>query len=519
MTTIAQEPVRLRPNKSIVGVYLAFLALGTSLLLALELMVDRLPTNLVWAAVLLAWAVGLAVLKLEWGILATLTIMVFTGFLNRVSFHVSDVDFQYLFAFPELATTACLAILAVRFLAFRQQTVRSYRTLDLWILLYFLVLILQIVNPRGSPIVGLYGARLELIPIFMYFLSRVYFRKREDIVRFYKLVIVLGNAIAAYGIYQHLVGLPDFEFTWIELTPDIFSQIEASINSQTGWFIDGRLRVFSFLNGGQEFHFLLVLFFVLVFVYQPLRPVERLWQWARACFLLLTLLFLAVTLERTPILMIMIGLFAAYTIRGTFLNKRTFRLLVTTGLLGLLVFTGLNVMQARLLALVGGNQVLLRLVEAASPFSAESVESGRFQHWETSFQLIRANPGGYGLGSTLANRSTQGEVIAAPHNYYLRMAVEVGIPGLVVVLLVYAQILRQIIGHIQKVPPEAGILLRAILGVVLAFLACALFNNPLQTAVGFYFWFLIGLIPLVIGSSIEWDGEPSRPITTALGER
>ena len=137
------------------------------------------------------------------------------------------------------------------------------------------------------------------------------------------------------------------------------------------------------------------------------------------------------------------------------------------------------------------------MVEVVSPFSAESVQSGRLYLWAKTIERIQESPLGYGLGSTFDNRANQSSTIIPPHNNFLRVAVELGIPGLALFLMTYLQILRHIMHYLKIVDPDFSLLLRAILGIILAMLVCGIFNNPLQTTVAFYFWFLIGLIPVL----------------------
>ncbi len=217
--------------------------------------------------------------------------------------------------------------------------------------------------------------------------------------------------------------------------------------------------------------------------------------------------FLALSLERMPIAMIMIGLLTAFVVRGPIKHKRTFMLLVLMALLAGSALVALRVAQDRLLALASGNVFAQRLIEVATPFSATAVRAGRFHHWEHTLQLITQNPLGYGLGSALQNRATEMTGIEGPHNYFLRMTLELGVVGITLIVVLFARIIRLAMRQMLRMPQDMKLLLRALLGIMVAIIACCMFNNPLLDAVGYCFWFFVGLLPALSMSQIRIDSE------------
>jgi O-antigen ligase len=85
--------------------------------------------------------------------------------------------------------------------------------------------------------------------------------------------------------------------------------------------------------------------------------------------------------------------------------------------------------------------------------------------------------------------------LEAPHNYFLRMTLELGAVGIALLITLLARTTTLIMHRLPTVPREQGLLLRALLGIVVAIIACGIFNNPLLDAVGYYFWFMVGWVP------------------------
>jgi hypothetical protein len=152
------------------------------------------------------------------------------------------------------------------------------------ILLLAALMTAQMFNPaQGDLAVGLAGALFYLVPLLWFWIGRVYGdRDAVDLV-LRRLILPLGLAAAALGLWQSVWGLLPFEAAWAEATNSDSPNYYALFISQDV------IRAFGFFNSGAEYTRYLLLTSVII-VALWLTDRTR-WIWAMPA--LLVALFLA----------------------------------------------------------------------------------------------------------------------------------------------------------------------------------------------------------------------------------
>lgn len=133
----------------------------------------------------------------------------------------------------------------------------------------------------------------------------------------------------------------------------------------------------------------------------------------------------------------------------------------------------------------------------------------RLEMWRTAARAVNTHPWS-GIGLDGYATYVQGEVAAGrsnpviarynqPHNEYLRAAVTGGIPGLLVLLLVFALPLRYFIAHLRDAADAVALPARAGVAVVGLYMLCALTDSVFYRVMSqsFYFFLVLGLAVLI----------------------
>jgi putative inorganic carbon (HCO3(-)) transporter len=130
-----------------------------------------------------------------------------------------------------------------------------------------------------------------------------------------------------------------------------------------------------------------------------------------------------------------------------------------------------------------------------------AMEDVRFEIWSVTLDIIADNPLGIGLSPEhyieQVSRHRAGFFFASPHNLYLGLAANIGIPGLLAfLLLVFAAIWRGLVALNQSTNPREFQLLLLPMGMVLVFLVGA-FTEPIYAnghKLNHLFWFAVGTL-------------------------
>jgi len=455
-------------------------------------------SNFTLFAVLLTANLWIGLKDMRKGITLFLILSFFCGLLNRISYNFSPVDFNFLYALPEFTLFGLGVIAVVQHVqknGFRFQT----SLLDRIIILLIIWSFLQALNPDQNLEISLYGIRFRIVPIFLYFLARVYVQEFQHFINFYKLLVILVILTAAYGIFQSLAGLPNYEFVWIKAFPDILAQQQATMGGgQGGWYNDGVLRFFSTFSGGNEFNYVMAFCFVFLVGSNPIKGEIR-WQIARWIGISLILFVILLTRERTPLVMILLGVFVLFFLRiRPFLATFLIILIVIGIIIGLAFFIQAN--KDFTIRLLGGNLAAIRLVELTDPFQADTVVWRVDVKWLPALQMMEQNPFGYGLGATRYSRVTRnGSQLVAPHNTFLEFGLEVGYLGLFLFICTLAEFIRRAfklkrisrpIRYMKSMPDT-------LIAVLVSAIACAFVSTVLLDTAGLMVWLFIGLVPVM----------------------
>jgi hypothetical protein len=281
------------------------------------------------AAILTATLCALAVRSPAAGAAVTLGFLAMQGDFRRYA--------GYFEGYPSSDALLLVAPMTAFFLccmtAVRGHRVSGSGALSITVLLLAALMAAQIFNPaQGGFIVGLGGALFYLVPLLWFWIGRVYGDRAtvELVLRW--VIVPLGVAAAALGLWQSLRGLLPFEAAWVDAT-------NASVANYNSVFISQNVvRAFGFFNSSSEYaRFLLLASVVIVALWLTNR--SR-WIW------LLPALLAAVFLvsSRGPVVFFVLTAVVLWAVHGR--NRSTWlpRLLVAgvagfsllaAGLLGL----------------------------------------------------------------------------------------------------------------------------------------------------------------------------------------
>ena len=381
----------------------------------------------------------------------------------------------------------CLALIA-KYIVERRKFLTT--RLELVLTLFGTVAFLSILNPLSSPVIGLAGFERNIFPtMFLFFVGREVIRSEKDLRVYLHVSLVVAIIAVLYGLRHSFVGLWSFEKTF-------FNDLNQA-EGLAGWLTIGlkgvEFRPFSTFFSYTEFTFTLALWAIL-FLSLDMRQINLKETWYKPVFVALCFLALAVSLERTPIVMIAIGLIGAWFVRS---GNRTRKRIIVIGLsVFLLMSVGLSAFQKELED--SGISKLERISELADPTSASSIQDRVERKWTPAMKHIAANPLGNGIGSgsgTIVSGATiQGDAsFVEPHNEFLQKTLETGWPGGILYVSLMILLLLEFKRRAERRPETVeGKLSAAGFGILVAFLLCGMINLPFSGASGNFFWFTAG---------------------------
>ncbi|QGU08524.1 O-Antigen ligase [Corynebacterium occultum] len=279
------------------------------------------------------------------------------------------------------------------------------------------------------------------------------------------LLLGTGLVTALFGLWQQVVGgwaLADLGYEWNEHI------------RTTGPL----LRSFSTFNQPFPFAFFMMLVLVMGVAVALAEP-DR---WRSRIFWLVSPILL-VGMASSVVRAALIGLLAALLVLGVVMYRWILQLLA--GFLGLVVL----VLPLAFLADQEGR--------LAAMFSATSLLD-RGGHWTQTLPQMLVHPFGMGLGTTGSSAERVTELsgslqgVYQPDNQYLKIGLELGLPGLVLYALVIGiamMVLHRLI-RIQQDPLERAFTIGT-LAMLVAALGSAIFATYLEIfPLDFYFWLL-----------------------------
>jgi hypothetical protein len=369
--------------------------------------------------------------------------------------------------------------------------------LDKWVTIYIIVNILYVFINQDGIIYGIYGARLDLFPMVMYFMARRYFQGKEDIEGLLNIIMICSIIDMGYGLFQYIAGVPAFATVRLEDTEIVDTWKKGYRISNFG-FLEGFEKLWS-ASGGSYHLFYPITFFAIILLNVKNIYMGKIFIVLKYIFLIMFFLLLCTGTERTPIAMLFIGIAISR------LSLSSFKELYRTSWKCLATFGGFLIIVVMISSVFSSadNYKMYRFSQLANPFSADTVKGREEVNWANALEYIKENPLiglGLGAGSSLGMREDLRKVatLVAPHNMYLLIAMDMGVVGLLIFIILVVNIFI-FIGRTEQYVSNtmsAG-LLRGMQGGIMAVLASGMTNIPLQYHVGIFFWFFIGLIPLL----------------------
>lgn len=438
--------------------------------------------------------------SLRAGAIYSLVFFCFKTALWRLAYHLDSVNASQpqidllRFSGGMFLGLICLAII-VRNIMEKRTLLKS--KVDILMALFIGISALAIFNPHTSLLLGLAGFERNVFPtMFLFFVGREVIRDQKDYKVFIRVITLTAIVTLLYGLKHALTGIWEFETTFLN---DYFDHV-----GHDGWLTVGingvEFRNFSTFFGYMEFTFTLALWGVLALSHD-FSADNKFWRILKWTLGILTAALLGLSLERTPMLMIMTGLLVCWYLRSE--PRAKVRIALVASSMVILVAVSLVAFQQELEET--GVAKLQRIAEMGDPSSASSIDDRVERMWKPTMRIIMANPMGVGLGhgsETLAReKSSSSSFAVQPHNELLQKALETGWlgAGLFLALLVSLFVaLKRSAGltdnKIVRNSAAAGA------GLLIAFVLCGQINLPFSGAQGCFFWFSMGALLTVTDS-------------------
>lgn len=354
--------------------------------------------------------------------------------------------------------------------------------------LFSVVAFLSIFNPANSLMVGFGGFERNVLPNMLIMLTASFlFTTKENLKKLTKVLIILGLFSCVYAVGQSLLGLYPWEKSWL---------LNVAFRESTdGWLTIGlrgvEFRLFSVFYNYMDFTFCNVLIFLMAISYGP--GLSGKWQKLRYLYIILWIVVLALSLERMPMIMTMVGTGAVYMFKSS--RARRKKVLMIGTIATVCFFVTLNLAEPLLKS--SGADKLIRLAELADPLSATSISDRMDRKWKPTLSTIAANPLGVGIGfgsQTRANKAaSKSNLWVEPHNELLQKILETGVVGGLLFLILLISLFRDGL----KLGRSEGSISRFGYGFAagtIAFWLCGMVNVPFSGSSGLLYWTLAGAV-------------------------
>ena len=345
--------------------------------------------------------------------------------------------------------------------------------------------VLSVLNPANTVINGLAGLERNILPNMLIFLTASFiFRSQSDLQKLVKVMMLVGVASCLYAVGQYINGAYPWELPWLQQV-----EFKDSFRSLTVGLRGIELRVFSLFYGYMDFTFTNVLIFAMAISCG--RSWSLGWRRVRVVYVVAWFIILLLTLERMPMLMSLVAAVVTYYYQGNALRRRV--VIGSTAVVVSVLIIGLNLSGSYLKST--GVAKLIRIAELANPFAAGSIQDRVNTNWTPTLDLIETHPLGVGIGYgsyTIASGSVASTGLwMGPHNELLQKALETGLPGAMLFLLLLISMIQD-----ARTANGSGGILRlfgsGMLATSVAFWICAIVNLPFCGAPGLAYWTFAG---------------------------
>ena len=417
---------------------------------------------LILVVIIVLPSILLAVFDLNFGIKMALVASVLVGFLSKIK----ELPFG-------------LSLDALLFVMFFGLLIKQSRVKDLsfakspisaLILIWVSLNLFEVLNPAAiSRLAWIFTVRSMAGLILLYFIACYAFNSAKAIFSMLKFIIFLAFISALYGLKQEFFGFSEAEMVWLYSDKKRLQLI-------LQW---GRLRIFSFFSDPTNYGIFMAYMSTFCFILST-GPF-KLWKRFMLIFGgVLMIMGMAYAGSRTPFVLVPFGLMVFLVMT---LKKEYIIVIGAVCMLG-----GVVIMKS------SSNAVMYRIQSAFVPSKANDTMDVRNNSRKFIQPYVYRHPLGFGLGSTgvWAARFTPDSFLAnfAHDSGYLRVAVELGWIGLIVICLLLFMILRtSIYYYIRVKDPKIKVIY---LGITVVFFQLSLANFPqealtiLPTSIIFY---------------------------------
>lgn len=335
--------------------------------------------------------------------------------------------------------------------------------------LFIFLSFLQMFNPNIPGLTaGLQGFRKTAIPFLLFYIGLFAFKDTDEVKKFIVSVSIISIPILVYGIKQYLF-ISDFDKLFLySNAADIY----------TGMLF-GRPRATSIFAG--SFHFGM---FGAALAVLNLYLMDNA-QTFKQKILFFVLFFLSIlacysSLTRTNLLALIIAILG-YKIMQFGVRK----ILIFLPLVSLFLVSAISIITDNAQRLMFSNNEFLRMIGTIVSFREDTRLLGRTEGWETVLELVKKEPilafGTGSAGDTL-NSIYNFQYHVTSHNFFLKILMETGFLGLLLIglffIIALSRILRTITSEINKSAKNIYI---CCLSLMIVFLVNSLVGSTIET--------------------------------------
>jgi hypothetical protein len=272
--------------------------------------------------------------------------------------------------------------------------------------------LLQFFNPNAVSHVAWLITLRNNVSFLLYVVCFQVFTSIKEVNRFTTTWIVMAAIVGFYGLFQEYVGLTDFEWRWMNASPDRLQL----------YMIWGKLRKFSMLSDPSAFG-LFMAFSCLACIVLAMGPFKTSLRIILGVLAFVMFMSMSYSGTRTAMAMVAVGI--AFFICMTLQNKKTIMAA------GALVFLGAVVLLG---PFYGGTVNRIRSTFSPSDDASMAVRDNKRVRLQ---EYVLSHPIGGGLATTGANgkKYSAGHYLAGgwdPDSGYLLTALEMGWIGLII---------------------------------------------------------------------------------------
>ncbi len=381
------------------------------------------------------------------------------AFYSLLYFAVKELFGGYFLSgiWDELLLAFCFFLWVFKWVFYRNEKAYKWTPIDFSLLLFIFVSTFMFFYNSPDFAIGLEGLRAVVEYMLFFFVVVQFLNSPTAAKRLVYALVFVGTFMGLHGIYQYVA--------WVDIPSRWLDRVETSI----------RTRAFSVAGNPNVLGCVLVIMIPLAvaLVFSEKKTGKKLLFSFSTAAMTLCLLF---TGSRSAFL----GLALAVLVYA--LLNRDKRLLAGVVVVSVLTFIFVPIVRDRFAYLLSADYI------------NSSLRDGRLSRWPKAVEMVKQNPWfGVGLGRF-------GGAVAAANNipgtfyidnYYLKIAVEMGIPGLLFFLLLFYNTLAWSLRSVKRLresPYYGNIALGALSGMVGVLFTNIVLNNFDAPMIVTYFW-------------------------------